>query len=88
MQPKADVGLRVNKYNTLLLAYINHNLVTEESWTCGRYNTVNGEVSEYLLPVQRGSGENRCGSRGPLEFNPASSSRGSHNSITTRPRFA
>jgi hypothetical protein len=42
---------------------------------CGRKNTVNGGHLEYFLPVSAGIGENRCGSRGPLEF---SVSRGSH----------
>src|SRR5262249_51168518 len=46
------------------------NLVNEELWTCGPNNTVNGERLEYFLSAWRGSGENRCGSRGPLESNP------------------
>src|SRR5262245_51911636 len=37
--------------------------------TCGRNNTVNGERLEYFEPVSAGiGGQDRRGSRGPLEF--------------------
>ena len=51
---------------------INHNLVTEEFWTCGRYNTVNDEVLEYFWgQSQRGSGERTAAAaEGPWSYPP------------------
>jgi len=46
------------------------NLAKEELRTCGRNGTVNGEHLEYSGAAEWGSGENRCGSRGPLEMIP------------------
>jgi hypothetical protein len=52
--------------NAIAAANINHNLVTEEFWTCGRYNTANGELLEYSCASPAGiGGENRCGDEGP-----------------------
>jgi hypothetical protein len=52
-------------------ANINHNLVTEELWTCGRYNTVNDEVLEYLWLVSAGIGDRTAAAaEGPWSWQP------------------